>query len=365
MLFLKALSVFLGTIIGAGIFGLPFVASKAGFFIILIYFLFMSLIVISVSLIYSRIVLGTKKTCRLPGYVENYLGEKWKKASFIIACLGLFGALLAYLIIGGQFLGSFLNISSVSATVLFFVLGSYFILRGIKAISGIELVLFVVLLVILGLFFIKTFPFINLNNFQLIDLRYLAFPYGVVLFSLWGVSVIPEIKEMLLGDKKRLRQVIILGVILSALIYLFFICLVLGASSFVSEDALSGLGRVLGLNILKLGFVFGTITCFTSFLTLGLTLKKIFWYDFAIPKYISWALTCFIPLILFFLGLRRFIKVIGFTGAVALALQGIVIVFLYKAFLKKKLKKKINPFFYLLICVFLLGIVVEIALFLL
>ncbi len=364
MLFLKALSVFLGTIIGAGIFGLPFVAYRAGFFITLVYFLFMSLIVISVSLIYSQIALGTKKTCRLPGYVESYLGEKWKKISFVIACFGLFGALLAYLIIGGQFLGSSLDINPVLGTLLFFALGSYLTLRGIKAISGIEFILFLVLLVILGLFFIKALPFVNLNNFQLIDLKYLAFPYGVILFSLWGVSVVPEIKEMLLGDKNSLRKVIILGVVLSALIYLFFIYLVIGASSPVSEDAISGLDQVLGSNILKLGFIFGVITCFTSFLTLGLTLKKILWYDFGFSKHISWFLTCFVPLGLFLLGFRRFINVIGFTGAIALALEGIIIVFLYKAFLKKKFRKRMNPLFYLLSCVFLLGIAVEIILFL-
>ena len=39
MTFFKALAVFLGTVIGVGIFGLPFVASKAGFFIVLLYFL--------------------------------------------------------------------------------------------------------------------------------------------------------------------------------------------------------------------------------------------------------------------------------------------------------------------------------------
>jgi len=44
MKFLKALAVFLGTVIGVGIFGLPFVASKAGFFIVLFYFLFIILI---------------------------------------------------------------------------------------------------------------------------------------------------------------------------------------------------------------------------------------------------------------------------------------------------------------------------------
>jgi len=109
MTFLKALAVFLGTVIGVGIFGLPFVALKAGFFIVLFYFLLMALIAISINLIYGQVILGSEKINRLPGYVGEYLGEKCKKITFFIVAIGLMGALLAYLIIGGQFLSSFFN----------------------------------------------------------------------------------------------------------------------------------------------------------------------------------------------------------------------------------------------------------------
>jgi tyrosine-specific transport protein len=101
--FLKALSVFLGTVIGVGIFGLPFVAQKAGFFVVLGYFLFMVLVAILTHLFFGEVALDTKKIYRLPGYVGEYLGQRWKKLSFFITATGLFGALLAYLIIGGQF----------------------------------------------------------------------------------------------------------------------------------------------------------------------------------------------------------------------------------------------------------------------
>ena len=104
--FLKALSIFLGTVIGVGIFGLPFVALRAGFFVVLLYFLVMILIAVLIHLLYGEVVLGTKKIHRLPGYVGEYLGEKWKKICFLVIVVGLMGALLAYLIVGGEFLKS-------------------------------------------------------------------------------------------------------------------------------------------------------------------------------------------------------------------------------------------------------------------
>jgi tyrosine-specific transport protein len=358
MNFIKALSVFLGTIIGAGIFGLPYVASKAGFFVVLIYFFIMSFIVISFNLIYSQVILGTKENCRLPGYIGKYLGDKWEKFSFIIVFLGGIGALLAYLIISGEFLSYSTGLPVLWSTLLFFFLGSFLVFKGIKSISGIELALLVVLLIILGIFFIKAFPSIDLNKFQTINLEHFILPYGVVLFSLGGASIIPELKEMTKG--KNLKKLIVTGVVLSALIYLFFIYIVLGASSVVSKDAISGMTQVLGPNIVKLGFIFGIIACFTSFLTLGLTLQKVLWYDLGVPKNISWFLVCFIPLLLFLLGVKSFINVISFTGAVSLAIEGSLMVFLYRSFLKKKLRKNMNPLYYLLIGIFFSGMALEI-----
>lgn len=379
MSFFKALSVFLGTVIGVGIFGLPFMALRAGFFVVLFYFLFMALVAILIHFIYAEVALGTKELHRLPGYAGKYLGENWKKFSFFVIATGLLGALLAYLIVGGQFLNSFLSpyfgARPILYTTLFFAFGAYFVFRGTKSISGVEVFLFLVFLIILLLFFLKSFPVINLDYFKTLNFRFLTFPYGVILFSLWGAAVIPEIEEMLASSSANpgaeakiragLKKVIIWGILLTTVIYLLFIFIVLGVSGpETSKEAISGLEKLLGGNIIKLGFVFGVIACFTSFLTLALTLKKVFWYDFGLPKNLSWFLTCFLPLFLFLLGIREFIEVISFTGAVALGLEGMIIIFLYKGFLKKRFSQKINPLFYFLTAIFLLGIIVEIVYFL-
>ena len=363
--FLKSLAVFTGTVIGVGIFSLPYVASKAGFFIILLYFLVMAFVVVMSHFIYGEITLEEKGIHRLPGYVENYLGPRWKKITLFIIGLGLMGALLAYLIIGGSFLNSFFNPffggNEILYTLLFFIAGSYLIFKGIKSISQIELSLLVVFFVILFLFLIKAFPFINIENLKTINLESFAFPYGVVLFSLWGSAIIPEIKEMLGGDRKQLRKVILYGTIIATCVYLFFIFIILGTSGIsTSKDALSGFLAKAGNGILKLGFIFGVICCFTSFITLGLTLKKVFWYDFKLSPNFSWFIVSFLPLILFFLGLRGFIEIIGFTGALMLGAEGLIIIFLYRKFLFKKFSRKMHPVFYGLAGIFVLGIIFEI-----
>ena len=370
MVFLRALSIFLGTVVGVGIFGLPFVAFKAGFVVVAIYFVFMVLISILIHNLFGEVVFNTKGVHRLPGYVQKYLGHKWKIIAFAIMIISFLGTLLAYLIVGGEFLffifSSHFSSDLTLYTLLFFILGSYLILRGIKSISKIELILLAVLIIILGIFFFKSFPLINVENFQGFDTAFVFLPYGVILFALWGTAIIPEIKEMLIrnGQKKNearqsFKKVIIYGTIIASIIYMFFIYIVVGSlGQNITQDAISGLGQVLGNNIVKLGFIFGIIACFTSFLAIGLTMKKMLWYDFGLNKNLAWFLTCFIPLGLYFLGMRAFINIIGFVGAVAIGAEGIIIILLYRSFLKQK-KFKMNPSLYVLIGLFALGIIFE------
>jgi len=366
MKFLKVLSVFVGTIIGVGIFGLPYVASKAGFFVVLLYFAGMSFIVILIHLLFGKVALGTERLYRLPGFVGEYMGLNWKKITLLAIGSGIIGAILAYLIVGGAFLEYFFapyfGGNNLIYTLLFFGTGAYLIFRDIKRISQAELGLLAVFFAILVIFLFKTVSFIDFSNFSKTNFAFFTLPYGVILFSLWGSSLIPELEEMLGEDaKKLLSRIIVSGILLSAITYLFFIFMVLGASGQnTSKDAISGLANSLGNGIIKLGFLFGIITTFTSFIALGLTLKKMLWYDFGLSPKLSWAIACFAPLILFFLGLKEFISVIGLTGAVSIGFEAIITVFLYKAFLKKKLSQKMNSLLYILPVFFVLGIFFEI-----
>lgn len=362
---LRALAVFVGTIIGVGIFGLPYIASRTGFLPLVLYFLFIPGIVILINLFIAEIALGTEKLHRLPGYAAEYLGPCWGKICLIITGLGLFGALLAYLIVGGEFLFFLLSPlwggDRLLYSLLFFVFGVFFIFRGSKSVSRLELPLFFVLFAILIVFFIRAFPFINLEHLKTMNWRFATFPYGAVIFSLWGAAIIPEIKEMLDNDKTKIKRVIISGVLLSAAAYLFFVFTILGASGLqASKEAISGFARALGDNIIGLGFIFGVITCFTSFITLGLTLKKVFWYDFNFSKGLSWLIACFVPLFLFLAGAREFIDIIGLTGALALGAEAIIIVLVYREFLKKQGLSKGRNLVCLLPVFFVLGMIFEI-----
>lgn len=365
--FIQAQAIFAGTVIGVGLFGLPYAASQLGFWPLAIYFALLSPLVIVVHFLLGEIACGTLKLARVPGYAGEYLGQSMKKISFVVSALGILGALLAYLIVGGQFLyavlSPFFGGSPLVYTLIFFSIGTLLIYRGVKSISYIELVLFLIFIFILGLFFYFALPFFNVQNFSSINLQFLILPYGVVIFSLWGTSVIPEIKEILSGDRRLLRLVIATGSILIALIYLFFVIIILGVTGpNTSREAMLGFASAVGQRIVFWGFCFGLITTFTSFLTLGLTLKRIFNYDFKLNQRLSWAIACFMPLVLFIIGFNNFIDVIGLTGAIALGAEGIIIIFIYRAYLERK-GAKMPLWLYSLIIFLIFGILADFFIF--
>jgi tyrosine-specific transport protein len=367
--YLRALSILIGTIVGAGIFGLPYLAAQSGFLVVCLYFLLLIPAVVATHLLLGKVAFGTSGVLRFPGYVERYLGASWKKITFLFFGLGIIGASLAYLIVGGGFLklifAPYFGGTNLIYTLVFFGLGAVLIYLGIRSVSRVEVLLLAGLFFILIIFLIKAWPWINYENLQVAGNQFSILPYGVVLFSLWGATLIPEIKETLAHNAEAFKGVVVSGILISALTYLSFMALVLGVSGpNTSQDAISGLAHILGGNILKLGLVFGAIATFTSFITLGSALKKTLWNDFKINKNLAWLVTCSLPLALFLLGFRQLISVISLTGAVAIGFEGAMIVFLYRAFLKQKFSQKINPWLYSIPAIFVLGVICEIHSFL-
>ena len=360
--FIYSFSVLSGTIVGVGLFSLPYVAIKSGILLTLGYFIFLGLIAIIVHRFFAEVAFKTPNFLRLPGFAKIHLGNVGEKTAIFSTTLGLFGAILAYLIIGGEFLKSLLmpifGGSDIIYTLCYFFLGALFIYFGIKSVSKIEFFGILLFFFILIAVFFQSKSVIDFSNLFLTKAGNFFFPYGPILFSLWGASLIPEIEEMMGDNKDLLKKVIPLSIIVPILIYLFFIFMVVGiCGSQTTESALSGLSSFLGNGAMNALLLFGIFATFTSFIALGLTLKKIFWYDIGIRKNTAWLITCFVPLILFLAGLRSFINIIGLVGGVIIGIDAVLILLMYKKINGKSI------LVYPLAVIFIIGIIYEIIYF--
>jgi amino acid permease len=361
--FFYAISMLSGMIIGVGLFALPYIASQVGVWIMLGYLFVLTILVMIIHRLFGEVALNTPDFLRLPSYAGIHLGKWGKRIALLTTITGFLGTILAYIIIGGGFLHDFLapalGGSIFLYTFIYFALGAFLIFWGIRAISKIEFLDVVLFAVILAAICWSGFRYISPANLATaVNPRNWFLPYGAILFSLWGASLIPEVEEMLGKRKDLLKKTINFSVLIPAIFYLLFILAVVSISgSLTSPEAIIGLKNFLGGRVISLLLIFGLMATFTSYVALGLTLRKIFSYDFKIPRNISWAIACFTPFILYLVGFKNFINIIGFVGAIALAIEGILIVLMYNKIKQRWLLTL--P----LILVLLAGIVYEIIYF--
>src|SRR6056297_3738874 len=89
---LTAISIIIGTVVGVGFLGMPYVASKAGFFVIAGYLLVFGLLILLINLYFGEIILRTKGKHQLVGFAYRYLGKKGKDFMFALVVFAIFSA---------------------------------------------------------------------------------------------------------------------------------------------------------------------------------------------------------------------------------------------------------------------------------
>jgi len=371
--FLLALATLVGTIVGAGIFGLPYVISKSGIIPGVFYFVVLGGAVMLLHLLFGEVCLRTGEKHRLTGYASMYLGAWARVLAAIATIVGSLGALLVYIIFGGDFLtiaaSPFFQISNELSSFVFWIFLSICVLGGIRLISRLEFFMSLVMLVVGAVIFFFAAPHFTSSNFSLLERSNIFLPYGIILFALVGWAAIPEIADLFKNrkEKRNLDNLIVWTFAIVVTFYVLFSLLVVGVSGpATSENALDGLKPILGDTIVFLGSVFGLFALATSFLVLGNYLKNSLRYDFKLSFPVAVAITVLVPFGLFFLGLRDVIAIMGVLGALLGAVEGILIVLIWR---KAKERGDRKPEYSLrisgivllcLVCILVIGGIIEI-----
>lgn len=330
----SSLGLMIGAIMGAGMFALPHVVARAGMFWGLVHLLFAFCVVTLIHVFYSVVVAATPGKHRLPGYARIYLGAMAERFAFFSALGGFYGALLVYGILGGVFLSrlfSFFDGGLPFFTFLFFTIGALTLLGNLRGIGELNFFLLFFLIAVVGILVAHLFPYVKLSNFFITPGAGAWFlPYGVFLFAFAGASAVPDAAEAFYRGHKtpngRFRRVLVFSTAIPLVVYAVFIASVIGVSgSTTSNDAISGLEHFLGTRVVWVGALVGFLAVFTSFLALGIDLKNIFRYDANFSPLGGWAAAVAVPPILFAFGIQDFVTIIGLVGAVAIGIDGIII----------------------------------------
>jgi len=362
----QGLLLLMGTIVGVGVFALPFLISKAGFVWGSAMIMVLAGAVTLVHLMYGDVVAATPARHRLPGYAAIYLGKRWQAQVTVSHAVALTGTMVAYLLLGSVFLAALISpifpgFSALAGMAVFLLIGAVVFYFDSSLSTDVEgwLTIFLVLalLAIIGV----ALPHAGTSIFSANDIAKLPLAYGAILFALTGTPVIPRVFEAFGRNVGGFRSLIIIGTVMPALLYLGFVFGVMSTSiSGVSKEAISGMAPLLGPRITLLGSAAGFLATITSFIGIGLTYKGLMQFDLGVPKRLSWVLVTVIPFFLIGLGVSDFIAVISFIGAVAVGFDNITLIWLWQKLPHHKLVRSLPlTVWWALLLMFGAGIIYE------
>ncbi|MCD6575797.1 MAG: hypothetical protein J7K73_01400 [Nanoarchaeota archaeon] len=357
-----AISLIIGTVIGAGIFGIPYAMSQAGLLFGLLNLIFVGTIVTFMTLYMGEVVMRTKKESQFILLAEKYLGKPGKWLMFLSMSAGIYGALTAYLVGIGQSAAHILGGNPIVYSMIFFIFAAPLIYFGLKTVTEIEFGLTSALIAIFIIISLALLPNVKLDNLTYYDTGKALFPYGVILFATLGYSVVPEVSMILKRNGRKLMSAIVTAMLICISIYaLFSISMVGTLGTNVAEIATNSLNGIIG----ELGTVVAILAMATGFLALGIVLKHIYQIDLRINPKISWGLVVFVPLIIFLVFSPSFVTAVALTGTYSGGLAGILC-----SLMAKEARKKgdLNPKFvvpggdaliYISIIVFAVGMLLQ------
>ena len=338
-----AIFILWGTIIGAGILGMPFATANMGF-------LYSSLLILLVGalIIYSALLtldanLTLPRGATFFSTNRHYLGNSIGSLTLVIFAITLLAVQSAYISgissVGQTLLDELdLPLSQISVGVLFALVFGAIIIAGTRYADWACRVLLPIKLLALVLGILILLFFIQPTHLKHVDWRtptvFTAIP--IVVFAMWGQLAIPSLRIYLGDDRQVLKRIILIGFSVPLALYFLFNMVALGliplhgASGFLQITAhkaanTGDLLHLLAIHVqhpwlrLPINF-FVDISMTTAFLGVGISLYDFFldfFYSIGIKRnrrLAAGAIVVLVPIIIVILAPNIFITALKYSG---------------------------------------------------
>ncbi len=354
---LKAYFIIVSTIIGLGIFVLPYAFSVSGYYFFF-WLIFWFLAFFILHLIFGEILFQTKENHNLPGLSALYLHPKLKHLVWIFDYFGMLGVFLIYFIALEKFWSLITPLNPLLIKLIFAFLNIYFLLKDLPIFARFETTLSLgILFVFLIISGSLAFNF-NLENLKiaLLNVKDPLLPYGILLFAFAGTSALPVVYDLIGKDKKSYLKINFFSLLTISLIYLIYTLVVVGFLGInVSEESLQSLAPYFS----KI-FLISTVLLVTlniTFVDMAFYLKRGLIYDYNLNPKLANIVLIFSILPLAFLKPFGLIKVIDFISSVFLGFNLLIITLIYLRLKQKEYFQLPNFLVVVLALIFILGII--------
>ncbi len=353
-----------GTILGAGIFSLPYVIGNVGLFLGAAYLVCFGLVYFFIHRFYGEALLTAPPGHNFLYFLKESIGARaWRLSSAIIVAEFLL-ILTVYLILAPSF-GAFVFGSGAAGTAVlavFWALGSLFIFLRLDVLGWTEFLgVAAILAFTLFIFGFGAAPLSGALWPKDIGLAALLLPFGPLLFSLAGRSAMAQVVEKERDSAKAGRpfsvvKVAFWGTFIAAAVYFLFVVAVLRLTPHPAPDALSGLGG-LPAGVLAILGIIGLLAIWKSYIVIGLNTKEMLELDLGLPK--AWGALAVIaaPMAFYAIGLNDFLSVIGLLGGLFLAFDSALVVYIWRRLVPRS---RLRPLSWVLYAIFLAAAIFEI-----
>ena len=352
----QAILLTISGIIGAGIFALPYVFVYSNFYFSVIGLAFLTLVTILLNRFYIDVILSIRTDHQLPGYINIYLGPKFRNLAVLNLLISSFGALIAYIKLATNFLLVFFPAISPAllSNIFIIVIILLFFLRFRVNLSPLNYLPLLAIFIVLVIFSTT----INLNLPPIPSFPPVIYFFGVTAFSLSGFTILPEVEELLRHHNQRSKLYLaslwsLLTVFVVYFIFSYSIARLSGQT--ISPDTISGLNHVSPL-LSRITSIFGLLIITTISSSFINVIKEIFFRDLKLKLSLSVLLAISFPFFSYLLKKITFLEIISLVGSVDLFISTLLICL-------ARLKIKRNPQLWLtiffILFVFLAGLIIE------
>ncbi len=223
-----------GSCIGAGMLGLPILTGLSGFFPTFVMFLIAWLFMTTTALLLVEVLGWFDRPVNLISMVGHSLGPIGRVLCWILYLLLFYSLLVAYMVLCGNHTSQFsmrildLAIPDSLGTVFFVIIFGWLIYLGTRPVDHVNRMLMFgkiiafILLVIFGIQYI-------VPKFLLyFEPKYALYSLPILVICFGFHNMVPSLYNYLGRDRRRMRQTIWAGSILTATIYLIWEIIALG-----------------------------------------------------------------------------------------------------------------------------------------
>lgn len=332
----------IGTVIGAGIFGLPIIFAEAGILGGTLAFFALLAISLLIHLFMVEVILTVKGKHNLAGYLGKTLGNLAYRSTITVFFFKLCGTTLAYIILGGEFLWEIMSHFGFGQPlwfwqVLFWAIGALVVLMGFGFVTRVESKLTWLLMGVMLLTFVVLFPFFDWSQIMVFHPRAVIGGLGVMFFAVSGLSVMPDIVDISGKDTKRARTSVIWGTLIAGVLsWLFGVSIALGFPGVKSASEIALAFPPIFWWLIPL---IGLLAVITSYLTIAQTLEHVLHVDAGLHRMTSWLVAVVVPFLLFVFVSKDFLATIGFVGSVLTASLSFIACLAALKIFQKKFKR--------------------------